>query len=281
MSARTPSAPPVDARPRMTHAQILEAMSGLMLSMFVAMLSSTVVSNALPRILHELHGGTSAYTWVVSATLLTTTASTPIWGKLSDLVSKKLLMQTAIVIFSISSILAGLSHSVEVLIAFRAFQGIGAGGIMAMTQVIMASIVSPRERGRYSGYLGATFAVATITGPLVGGVLRDSRLGWRACFYVAVLFAVAALVVLQRTLDLPSGGRAVKVDYLGATLITGGVSLLLIWVSLAGQQFAWGSGESAAYVVGGLLLLAVAAVVELRVAEPIIPLRLFRLPTVS
>ena len=265
----------------MSHRQILEAMSGLMLSMFVAMLSSTVVSNALPRILHELHGGTSAYTWVVSATLLTTTASTPIWGKLADLLSKKTLMQTAIVIFAVSSILAGLSRSVEVLIAFRALQGIGAGGIMAMTQVIMASIVSPRERGRYSGYLGATFAVATITGPLVGGVLVDSRLGWRACFYVAVPFAVAALVVLQRTLDLPSGGRAVKVDYLGATLVTGGVSLLLIWVSLAGQQFAWGSRASAAFVAGGVVLLALAGVVELRVGEPIIPLRLFRHPTVS
>src|SRR3954464_1911972 len=250
---------------RMSHRQILEAMSGLMLSMFVAMLSATVVSNALPRILHELHGGASAYTWVVSATLLTTTASTPIWGKLADLISKKLLMQTAIVIFAVSSICAGLSHSVAVLIAFRACQGIGAGGIMAMTQVIMASIVSPRERGRYSGYLGATFAVATIAGPLIGGVLVDSRFGWRACFYVGVPFAIAALVVLQRTLDLPAGGRAVRIDYLGAALITGGVSLLLVWVSLAGQQFAWGSGESAAYVVGGVLLLAVAAVVELRV----------------
>ena len=265
----------------MTHAQILEAMSGLMLSMFVAMLSATVVSNALPRILHELHGGASAYTWVVSATLLTTTASTPIWGKLSDLVSKKLLMQTALVIFALSSICAGLSRSVAVLIAFRACQGIGAGGIMAMTQVIMASIVSPRERGRYSGYLGATFAVATIAGPLIGGVLVDSRFGWRACFYVGVPFAVAALVVLQRTLDLAAGGRAVRIDYLGAALITGGVSLLLVWVSLAGQQFAWGSGETAAYVLGGLVLLGLAAVVELRVPEPIIPLRLFRLPTVS
>ena len=272
---------PTDAPTRMTHAQILEAMSGLMLSMFVAMLSATVVSNALPRILHELHGGASAYTWVVSATLLTTTASTPIWGKLSDLVSKKLLMQSAIVIFAISSVLAGLSHSVQMLITLRAFQGIGAGGIMAMTQVIMASIVSPRERGRYSGYLGATFAVATIAGPLIGGVLVDSRFGWRACFYVGVPFAVAALIVLQRTLDLPAIGRTVKVDYLGAALITGGVSLLLIWVSLAGQQFAWGSGDTAAYVSGGLVLLALAAVVELRVPEPIIPLRLFRLPTVS
>jgi len=281
MTRTTSVGTPPAVQPRMSHAQILETMSGLMLSMFVAMLSATVVSNALPRILHELHGGTSAYTWVVSATLLTTTASTPIWGKLSDLVSKKLLMQSAIIIFAISSIVAGLSRSVSMLITLRAFQGIGAGGIMAMTQVIMASIVSPRERGRYSGYLGATFAVATIAGPLIGGVLVDSRFGWRSCFYVGVPFAVAALVVLQRTLHLATGSRAVKVDYLGAALITGGVSLLLIWVSLAGQQFAWGSRDTAAYVSSGLVLLALAAVVELRVPEPIIPLRLFRLPTVS
>lgn len=265
----------------MTHPEILRAMSGLMLSMFVAMLSSTIVSNALPRILHDLDGGASAYTWVVTATLLTTTASTPVWGKLSDLVSKKLLMQVAIVVFAASSMLAGLSTSVGALIACRALQGIGAGGILAMTQVIMASMVSPRERGRYSGYLGATFAVATIAGPLVGGVLVDSSLGWRACFYVGVPFAVAALVVLQRTLHLVTVRREAEVDYVGAALLTGGVSALLVWVSLAGHSFAWASAQTALYVAGGVVLLALAAVVELRVAEPVIPLRLFRERTVS
>jgi EmrB/QacA subfamily drug resistance transporter len=264
----------------MSHGQILEAMSGLMLSMFVAMLSSTVVSNALPRILHELHGGQSAYTWVVTATLLTTTASTPLWGKLSDLVDKKLLMQVALVIFAVSSIVAGLSPSIGVLIACRAVQGIGAGGILAMTQVIMASMVSPRERGRYSGYLGATFAVATIAGPLLGGVLVDSPLGWRACFYVGVPFSVAALFVLQRTLHLVTVKREVRVDYLGAALLVGGVSLLLVWVSLAGHSFAWVSASTAVYVGAGVVLLALAVVVELRVPEPVVPLRLFRDRTV-
>ncbi|MCU1691469.1 MAG: transporter [Frankiales bacterium] len=277
-SAARTAAPPGQV---MTHSEVMRAMSGLMLSMFVAMLNSTIVSNALPRILHDLHGGTSAYTWVVTATLLTTTASTPVWGKLSDLVSKKTLMQAAIVVFAVSSMAAGLSHSVSMLIACRAVQGIGAGGILAMTQVILASMVSPRERGRYSGYLGATFAVATIAGPLVGGVLVDSSLGWRACFYVGVPFAVAALVVLQRTLHLVTLKREAKVDYLGAALITGGVSALLVWVSLAGQSFAWLSGTTALYVAGGVVLLALAAVVELKVAEPVIPLRLFRLRTVS
>jgi len=276
--------PPVRTAPApaMSHGQILEAMSGLMLSMFVAMLSSTVVSNALPRILHELHGGESAYTWVVTSTLLATTASTPLWGKLSDLTSKKLLMQVAIVVFVAGSLVAGLSQSVGMLIACRVVQGIGAGGILALTQVIMASMVSPRERGRYSGYLGATFAVATIAGPLVGGVIVDtSWLGWRWCFYVGVPFAVAALVVLQRTLHLVTVTRKVTVDYLGAVLVTGGVSVLLVWVSLAGQRFAWGSATTAAFVAGGLVLLGLAVVVELRAAEPIIPLQIFRSRTVS
>ncbi len=269
-------AAPPGMTPAMTHSQVLRAMSGLMLSMFVAMLSSTVVSNALPTILHELGSGTSAYTWVVTATLLTTTASTPLWGKLSDLVDKKLLMQLAIGVFAVSSMVAGLSTSLGVLIGMRAAQGVGAGGIMAMTQVIMASMVSPRERGRYSGYLGAVFAVATIAGPLIGGVLVDSPLGWRSCFYVGVPFSVAALVVLQRTLELATVRRSARIDYLGAALLTGGVSVLLVWVSLAGHGFDWVSGTTGAYVAGGVLLLVAAVVVELRVAEPVIPLRLFR-----
>lgn len=289
MTRTAPAAVPATAPPAaalspsgMTHSQILESMSGLMLSMFVAMLSSTVVSNALPRILHDLRGGESAYTWVVTATLLATTASTPLWGKLSDLTSKKLLMQTAIVVYIAASVVAGLSRSIGMLIACRVVQGIGAGGILAMTQVIMAAMVSPRERGRYSGYLGATFAVATIAGPLVGGVLVDtSWLGWRWCFYVGVPFAVAALVVLQRTLHLPVVRRELTVDYLGAGLITGGVSTLLIWVSLAGTRFGWASASTAVLVAAGVLLLALATVVELRADEPIIPLQLFRSRTVS
>lgn len=266
----------------MTHREVLESMTGLMLSMFVAMLSSTVVSNALPRILHELHGSESAYTWVVTATLLTTTASTPLWGKLADLMSKKLLMQLAILVFIGGSVVAGVSTSTGMLIACRAVQGIGAGGILAMTQVIMAAMVSPRERGRYSGYLGATFAVATIAGPLIGGVIVDtSWLGWRWCFYVGVPFAAAALLVLQKTLHLPVVTRAARVDYLGAGLITGGVCALLIWVSLAGQQFGWASTQTAIFVAIGVALLAAAVTVELRATEPIIPLALFRYRTVT
>ncbi|MTD15601.1 MFS transporter [Nakamurella sp. YIM 132087] len=266
----------------MTHRQILESMSGLLLGMFVAMLSSTIVTNALPTIIGDLHGTESGYTWVVVATLLALTATTPIWGKLSDLFDPKLLVQLSLVIYVAGSVIAGLSQSIAMLIVARAIQGIGAGGLMALVQVILARMIPPRERGRYSGYLGAVFAVATVLGPLVGGLIVDADwLGWRWCFYVGVPFAAAALIVLQRTLKLPSLKREAKIDYLGATLIVGGISLLLIWVSLAGTNFAWLSVASAVMVLGGLVLLGLAVVVESRAAEPIIPLSLFRSRTVT
>ncbi|MFJ4092038.1 MDR family MFS transporter [Kitasatospora sp. NPDC089913] len=266
----------------MTHRQVMEALSGLLLGLFVAVLSSTVVSNALPRILTDLHGGQSAYTWVITATLLTLTASTPIWGKLSDLASKKLLLQIALVIYIASSALAGFSQNTGQLIACRALQGIGAGGVTALAQICLAAMVPPRERGRYSGYFGAVFALATIGGPLIGGVIVDtSWLGWRWCFYVGIPFALAAILVLQRTLKLPVVRRKVRIDYLGALVITGAVSLLMIWITLAGKNYAWLSWQTAAMVGGGLLLGALAVVVERRAAEPIIPPHLFRHRTVT
>ena len=266
----------------MSHKQILQSLSGLLIGMFVAMLSSTVVTNALPTIINDLHGTESGYTWVLVATLLTLTATTPIWGKLSDLMSPKLLVQMSLIVYVGGSAVAGISQSVGMLIFARAIQGIGAGGLMALVQIIMARMISPRERGRYSGYLGAVFALATVLGPLVGGVIVDTPwLGWRWCFYVGVPFAVLAIIVLQKTLRLPSLKRAVKIDYLGATLIVAGVSLVLIWVSLAGNQFEWMSATSAAMVVGGVALLGIALWVESRVAEPIIPLRIFRNRTVA
>ncbi|MGH3346305.1 MAG: MDR family MFS transporter [Nocardioides sp.] len=269
-----PPSPP-GAAP-MSHREVLEALSGLLLAMFVAMLSSTVVSNALPRIVTDLEGSQTGYTWIVVATLLTMTATTPIWGKLADLVSKKVLVQSALVIFSIGSLVAGFAPSMEVLIGARAFQGLGVGGLTALVQVVIASMVSPRERGRYAGYIGATFAMATVSGPLIGGLLVDT-VGWRWCFFVGIPVAAVAFVVLQKTLHLPVVHREVSIDYLGATLLVGGVSLLLVWVSLAGTQFAWGSPTSLALVVAGLAVLAAAMYVEMRMArEPVIPMRLFR-----
>jgi EmrB/QacA subfamily drug resistance transporter len=266
----------------MSHRQIMEALSGLLLGMFVAILSSTIVSTALPRIIGDLGGGQSAYTWVVTATLLAMTCTTPIWGKLSDLFSKKLLVQLALVIYVTGSMLAGLSQSSGMLIGFRVLQGIGVGGLTALAQVIMAAMISPRERGRYSGYLGATFALATVGGPLIGGVIVDTPgLGWRGCFYVGVPFAIAALVMLQKTLKLPVVKReGVKIDYAGATLISAGVSVLLIWVTLAGDQYDWVSWQTGVLIGLALMLLAVALFVESRAAEPVIPLWLFRERTI-
>ncbi|MYW19027.1 MFS transporter [Streptomyces sp. SID2955] len=266
----------------MTHRQIMEALSGLLLGMFVAILSSTIVSNALPHIIGDLGGGQSAYTWVVTAALLSMTAATPLWGKLADLYSKKALVQIALIIYVVASMAAGLSQNPGMLITFRVFQGIGVGGLSALAQIVMAAMISPRERGRYSGYLGATFAVATVGGPLLGGVITDtSWLGWRWCFYVGVPFAVIALIVLQKTLHLPVVKREVKVDWGGATLISAAVSLLLVWVTFAGDKYDWVSWQTYAMVGGSIALGLLFVLVESRASEPIIPLRLFRNRTIT
>ncbi|MFC7840154.1 MFS transporter [Streptomyces sp. NPDC057382] len=266
----------------MTHRQIMEALTGLLLGMFVAILSSTIVSNALPRIIGDLGGGQSAYTWVVTASLLTMTATTPLWGKLADLFSKKLLIQIALVVFVLGSAAAGMSQNPGMLITFRAVQGIGMGGLSALAQIIMAAMISPRERGRYNGYLGAVFATAMVGGPLVGGVITDTDwLGWRWCFYVGVPFAVIALIVLQKTLHLPVVKRKVKVDWAGAFFITAAVCLLLIWVTFAGDKYDWVSWQTYAMVGGSVALLALFVLVEAKASEPIIPLRLFRNRTIT
>lgn len=274
----------MDANPQggqMSHAEILQALSGLYMGMFVAILSATIVTNALPTIVADLHAGQSVYTWVIIATLLTTTVSSPLWGKLADLVSKKLLIQLSLIVFTAGSVLSGLAADAGLLIAARALQGVGAGGLLALTQVIMATMITPRERGRYSGYLGAVLAVATSAGPLIGGVIVDTGwLGWRWCFFVGVPFAIVAMLLLQKTLHLPVRTRAVRVDWAGAALITAAASLLLVWVTFAGDKYAWMSGPTL-LMVGGALLLGLAFVlVERRAAEPILPLWLFRNRTV-
>ncbi|MFG2560903.1 MFS transporter [Streptomyces sp. NPDC048496] len=273
--------PSSDGAP-MTHRQIMEALTGLMLGMFVAILSSTVVSNALPQIISDLGGGQSAYTWVVTASLLAMTATTPLWGKLSDLFSKKLLVQIALVIYVLGSVVAGMSTSSGMLIACRVVQGIGVGGLSALAQIVMAAMIAPRERGRYSGYLGAVFAVATVGGPLLGGVITDtSWMGWRWCFYVGVPFAVIALIVLQKTLKLPVVKREVKVDWTGAFFISAAVSLLLLWVTFAGDKYDWLSWQTGVMLAGSLVLALLFVYTESRASEPIIPLRLFRNRTIT
>lgn len=259
--------------PELTHRQIMTVLAGLMLGMLVAALSQTVVATALPTIVGEL-GGQDKLAWVVSATLLTSTASTPIWGKLSDLYGRKLLFQVAIGVFLVGSALSGLAQGIEELIAFRAVQGLGIGGLMALSQAIIGDIVAPRERGRYQGYMGSVFGVATVAGPLIGGFLVDA-LSWRWCFFVGIPVGVVALAVTERVLRLPFPRHEHAVDYLGAGLIFGGVSAILLVLSLAGKEFAWASAPTYLLAALGLALLVAAVWWERRAPEPIIPPRLF------
>ncbi|GLX02782.1 MDR family MFS transporter [Microtetraspora sp. NBRC 16547] len=259
----------------------MEALSGLLLVLFVAMISSTIVSVALPQIIGALNGTQSQYTWVVTASLLAATASTPIWGKLADLFSKKTLLQLAIIIFVIGSLASGFAQNTGQLIAFRAFQGLGMGALQVLVQVIIAAMIPPKERGKYNGYLGGVMAVATVGGPLLGGLIADtSWLGWRWCFFIAVPITMVAFILLHKTLKITTVRRPdVKVDYVGATLIAAGVSVLLIWVTFVGNSFDWLSWQTAAMVGGGLLILAIATWVESRVKEPVVPLHIVRMRT--
>lgn len=275
-AATAASDSPAPHSPAMSHRQVLEALSGLLLGMFVSILAGTVVSTSLPRIIADLHGDQAAFTWVVTATLLATTVSTPIWGKFAELFSRKLLIQLSLVIFVLGSALAGFSQDTGTLIVFRVLQGLGAGGLTALSQIIMADIISPRERGRYMGLFGAVMALGTVGGPLIGGVITDS-IGWRWNFFVGAPVAIAAIILLQLTLHLPKlRKQKVRIDYLGAILIAGGVSLLMIWVTMAGNQFEWMSWTTAWMVGAAILMLVAAVIVELNVAEPIIPMTLFR-----
>ncbi|WP_193318310.1 MDR family MFS transporter [Nonomuraea phyllanthi] len=259
-----------------THREILEVMSGLMLAMLTSMISTSVVGTALPTIVGEL-GGQDQYSWVASATMLTMTVSTPLWGKLSDLFGRKLLFQTALGLFVAASLVAGLSQNMGQLIAARAVQGLGVGGLSALAQVILGDIVSPRERGRYSGYMGAVFGISTVAGPLLGGFLVDSDwLGWRWCFYVVVPFAVVSFIVIQKVLKLPKVKRSTSIDIWGATTITASASGLMLLLTLGGVEFEWNSFWTYFLAAITLLMLALAVVAERTARNPILPPRLFR-----
>jgi EmrB/QacA subfamily drug resistance transporter len=260
----------------MSHKQILQVLTGLLAALFTAMLSSTIVGNALPTIIADLHGTQTDFAWVVTAALLANAATTPIWGKFADLYNKKLLVQLSIVIFVAGSVLAGFAPDMTTLLAARVVQGTAMGGLTALVQAIIGTVIPPRERGRYAGYMGAVMAVATAGGPLLGGFIVDSPLGWRWTFFVCVPLAVIALLMLQKTLKLSHVRRHVKIDWLGAVLLTAGVSILLIWVSFAGQpgHYAWLSGTSALMVGIGVVLLVVLVWVESKAEQPIIPLKI-------
>lgn len=268
------AAPAPTAQEPMTHKEIVEVLFGLMSALFVALISVTIVSTALPTIIGDLHGSQTQYTWVVTASLLAMTVTGPIWSKLADLFDKKLLAQVSILIFTVGSILAGAVQNVPELLAARAIQGLGMGGLIAMAQAIMGAIIPPRERGRYSGYMAATMAVATVSGPLLGGVIVDS-LGWRWCFWVGVPFTVVALYMIQRFLHLrPLPPREVAIDWWGALLITAAAALPMIWVSFAGNSYDWQSMETGWFAAGTLVALGLAIVVERRFREPLVPPRI-------
>lgn len=260
----------------MNHRQIMEALTGLLAAFFTAILSSTIVANALPTIMSELKGTQTDFAWVITAALLANAATTPIWGKLADLFDKKVLVQLSIVIFVAGSVMAGFSENIPFLLTARVIQGIAMGGLTALAQAIIGSIIPPRERGKYSGYMGAVMAVGTAGGPLLGGFIVDSALGWRWTFFVCVPLAVVALILLQVTLKVPHIKRPAKIDWFGAILLTSGVSLLLIWVSFAGKAdyYDWWSWQTAVMVGGGVLLLALLVLVESKVSQPIIPLKI-------
>ncbi|HIT75198.1 MAG TPA: DHA2 family efflux MFS transporter permease subunit [Candidatus Avipropionibacterium avicola] len=251
------------------------ALTGLFLSMFVSMISMNVVGTSMPIIIADIGGTQASYTWVVVATMLASAIATPIWGKLADLTSKKVLVQIALVVFALGTILAGMAQDPTWLISCRILQGLGAGGLGALNQIVLAEIVSPRERGKYMGIMGAIMAVATVGGPLLGGTLTDT-IGWRWNFYVGVPLAIAAIIMLQKTLHLHTERKKITIDYLGAVLISAGFSLILIWITLGGSEFDWASWQTAVMAGGGAILLVLAVLAELRAKEPMIPLTLFK-----
>ncbi|WP_431061474.1 MDR family MFS transporter [Streptomonospora nanhaiensis] len=269
--------PPADDDPALPPKRVVHRiMVGLVLAMLTSMLTNSIVGTALPTIMGEL-GGQDRLAWVATAALLTMTASTPVWGKLSDLWGRKLLFQVALGIFIVASVAAGLAQDINWLIAARALQGLGVGGLATLPNIILGDVVSPRERGRYSGLIGMVFGVSTVLGPLVGGFLVDSPLGWRWCFLITVPLAVVAFVVIQFLFTMPFVPRRdAPVDWAGAGLIFSAASTVIVLLSLGGTQIAWNSPLSYALGAAAVLLTAGAVLVERRAREPIIPARLFR-----
>jgi EmrB/QacA subfamily drug resistance transporter len=277
--AGSPSDEPVSAPvtpngpPALTHRQILVVMSGLMLGMFLATLDQTIVGTALPTIAGDFHRQ-DLLSWVVTVYLLTSTISTPLYGKASDLYGRKRVLQLSIIIFLLGSMLCGVAQSMNQLIAFRALQGLGAGGLMSLALAVIADIIPPRERGRYQGYFGAVFVSSSLIGPLLGGFFVDNA-SWRWVFYINLPLGLLALVVTNRVLTMPFTQRKVSIDWTGAGLLVAGISALLVAVQSGGRDFAWTSGEMAVLVTAGVLLVIAFVIRERSAVEPILPPRLF------
>ncbi|MFE7645654.1 DHA2 family efflux MFS transporter permease subunit [Streptomyces phaeoluteigriseus] len=265
--------------PRQEHVpgNVLVSIGALLLGMLLAALDQTIVSTALPTIVSEL-GGMEHLSWVVTAYLLASTAATPLWGKLGDQYGRKRLFQIAIVIFLIGSALCGMAQNMPQLIGFRALQGLGGGGLMVLSMAIVGDIVPPRERGRYQGLFGAVFGTTSVLGPLLGGLFTE-HLSWRWVFYVNLPLGVVALAVIATVLRIPRKSAKHVIDYLGTLLIASVATCLVLVASLGGTTWGWGSPQIVGLAVLGVVLAFVFVAVERRAAEPVLPLKLFRIRT--
>src|SRR5437764_5756932 len=254
--------------------ELLLGFAGLLVAMFIGALDQTIMATALPTIAGQL-GGLSALSWVVTVYVLGAAASTPLWGKASDLFGRKDLIRAAIVVFIAFSALSGVAQSIGELIAFRALQGVGAGGVMTLATAGVADLVPPRERGRYQGYIQLTFLLASLAGPLLGGLFVD-QLSWRWAFYVNVPIGLLALAVLSAYLPAPAERRDAKIDASGAALLASTVVAVLLVATWGGNEYAWSSPQIVGLMIGALILLAGFLWRERGAAEPVLPLRLFR-----